>query len=325
VSNFDIEELERQLAGSGEAGSGPDLTTIRRLGRRRSRVRTAALGGVSLLAVGALGTGVVALHGPGDDGPGVASDLGTPRTELTPLAARALAEIPGAVRLSPGEVSIPAPAAAPEMSSTRAHVLGTPVRLPEHEYYGVTMWSPSHFPDWLYDGTADLEQAEKSGGGYPVGTTDLTGVEVDLGPAYLGCVDAVGRSDFPSGVACAPALLTRDGDTWRYEWGMGTDDFLEPGSAMEVFTFGGHEDGQDTTIGIAGLDGTDVARAEFVSTDGARVEGTVEAGTLVPGDSMFFAEVPGELARVIAYDDAGNVVEDHQVASCSTPVECEVR
>jgi len=35
--------------------------------------------------------------------------------------------------------------------------------------------------------------------------------------------------------------------------------------------------------------------------------------------------VPGELAKVIAYDADGNVIEDHPLRACDGPTDCEVR
>lgn len=40
---------------------------------------------------------------------------------------------------------------------------------------------------------------------------------------------------------------------------------------------------------------------------------------------MFWAEIPGDLATVVAYDASGAVVENHPVQPCDTPVDCEVR
>jgi hypothetical protein len=40
---------------------------------------------------------------------------------------------------------------------------------------------------------------------------------------------------------------------------------------------------------------------------------------------MMSARVPGELAKVVAYDADGEVIEDHPLAPCDDPVECEVR
>jgi hypothetical protein len=106
---------------------------------------------------------------------------------------------------------------------------------------------------------------------------------------------------------------------------MGTEDFLRPGAGMEVFLSDDYSTGRPSTLAIAGLDGTDVATVDFVSTTGAVVEGRVESGTVVPGDSLFHANVPGQLARVVARDAAGEVIEDHPLRACDDPVDCEVR
>ena len=46
---------------------------------------------------------------------------------------------------------------------------------------------------------------------------------------------------------------------------------------------------------------------------------------LVEGASMMSARVPGDLAKVVAYDASGEVIEDHPLNQCDSPVECEVR
>ncbi len=49
------------------------------------------------------------------------------------------------------------------------------------------------------------------------------------------------------------------------------------------------------------------------------------SGTVSSGDTIMWADVRGELARVTAYDAAGEVVENHELKPCSDPVDCEVR
>jgi hypothetical protein len=94
---------------------------------------------------------------------------------------------------------------------------------------------------------------------------------------------------------------------------------------MEVFQSPDYSTGSPTNLAIAGMDGTDVARVDFISSDGTVTQGTVLPGTLVEGDTMLFANVPGELASVIAYDADGEVVENHRLRDCDDPVDCEVR
>ncbi|GAA4098972.1 hypothetical protein [Nocardioides kongjuensis] len=329
MSDRTVAELEQLLTGHGPSGPGPDLDLIRRRGRGRRRLRRAGTAG-SVVAGAALVTVVaVAVTGGTEraaDPAGPPKVVASARAGLSDLARRALTEIPGAQQVSPTMVSIPAPGARGLGPDMPAQVHGQAVALPEESYAGVTMFKRKDVPAWLYDGTEALEKDQgDEETGYPVGTTDLTGVGVDLGPQYLGCVTTEGAADPPAGETCHPAVVTRQGDAWAYQWGMGTERFLEPGAPMEVFTTRASVDGADGTLGIAGLDGTDVARAVFIGTDGTRVEGTVLAGTLVPGESMFYGEVAGPLARVIAYDAAGEVIEDHPLRECKDPVDCEVR
>lgn len=329
MSERSVTELEQLLTGTGPSGPGPDLDLIRRRGRGRRRLRQVSAAGSALVGATLVAVVAVAVTGGTEQAADPAVSPTTPPAGpagLSDLARRALAEIPGARQVSPTMVSIPASGRRSFDAGLGAQIHGEAVALPEDAYAGVTTYKRKDVPAWLYDGTEAVERAQDDEDtGYPVGTTDLTGIGVDLGPQYLGCVTTEGSDDLPAGETCYPAVVTRQGDTWNYEWGMGTDQFLEPGAPMEVFSTRAFVDGVDGTLGIAGLDGTEVARAVFVGTDGTRVEGTVLADTLVPGESMFFGEVPGTLARVIAYDAAGAVIEDHPLRECKDPVDCEVR
>ncbi|MBM7520259.1 hypothetical protein [Nocardioides nitrophenolicus] len=329
MSERDVAELEQLLTGTGASGPGPDLDLIRRRGRSRRRVRR--LGAAGTVVAGATLVTVIAVAATGGSeraaDPAAPTRSAAPTSEgLSELARRALAEIPGAEQVSPSLVAIPAPGSRSLGGDIPVEVHGEAVELPDEAFLGVTLFDRKDLPAWLYDGTEATERAAgDEEDGWETGTTDLTGVAVDAGPRYLGCVTTEGAGELPEGVTCYPAMLTRQGDSWNYEWGMGTERFLQRGAPMEVFTTESDADGVPGTLAIAGLDGTDVARAVFVGTDGAQVEGTVLAGTLVPGESMFFGEVAGPLARVIAYDASGEVIEDHPLRDCDDPVDCEVR
>lgn len=329
-----IEELEHSLHAGDTAGpalGAPDLELIRRLGRRRRRGRrlVAAAGGV--LAAAIVAAMVPTVTGPGDpggEGAPAATQVGehaAPQT-MHPLAARALREVPGAVRVSPTQVVIPGPDVPEEPGiAVDDRIVGTPVALPAHVYSGVTMFPRSAFPAWLHDGVADYEETELAGpdGSHPVGSTDI-GILVDKGVAGLGCT-AWHESEPHDNANCAPTVMTRVAGQRYLEWSMGTEDFLTPGARMEVFLADDFSTGRPSTLAIAGIDGTRAARVEFVTTTGEVVEGTVESGTITEGDSLFHANVPGELATVIAYDTAGEVLEDHEILPCSNPEDCEVR
>lgn len=319
-----IQELEDELhAGDREVLDGNTLAAIRRRGGRRRTARRALTGAGAAALVAVVGL-TLALTGPFGDRPGdapVAQD--PPPKGLSPLAKRALAEIPGAVQVSKSQVVLPDPGVtsdywAVDDDDRPMRVLGDPVLLDAKTYQGVTMYPERAWPAWLFDGTLDYEQSQKDeDGGYPVGSTG-TGILVESGDAVLACVSWKKNM-------CGPALMTRTSDgKLHYDWGMGTEEFLKPGSDMEVFLTGDYSTGSSGTLAFAGLPGTDVARVEFVTTSGQVVTGEVST-TLVEGASIMWARVPGELAEVIAYDADGKVIEDHPLRDCDDPVDCEVR
>jgi hypothetical protein len=78
-------------------------------------------------------------------------------------------------------------------------------------------------------------------------------------------------------------------------------------------------------VWIGGTYGTDVASVDLVTTDGTTVSATVASGTLVPGNTMFWGTVDGELAQAVTRDVEGNVLEQHELKPCSGGVSCEVR
>ena len=319
MSTRTIEQLERELHdGEGTPLGRPDLAAIREAGLRRRRL--SALGAATgvVVATVVLGLVVSSLTGAGSDRAREPEPAGHPH-QLSELAQRALDEVPGATQVSDWQVVLPAPDGALRDwgLDDPVRLAGAPVDTGAHHYSGVTAYRRADFPHWLYDGIQHIEQTDLAGedGSYPVGSTDL-GILVDDGPAYLGCVGTAAR--------CGPALLTRAGD-WVYEWGMGTDDFLKPGSSMEVFLSDDYSTGAPGQLVLAGLPGTDVARVELVTVDGTRTEGHVESGTVVPDQTMMWGTVTGDLAAVIAYDAGGDVIEDHELKPCTDPVDCEVR
>jgi hypothetical protein len=246
-----------------------------------------------------------------------------PPKEMSALASRALAEIPGAVQVSSWQVVIPLPAGAgaDELGVDgvpRHDVEAGPIDIGTRWYTGVTTFGRQGFPAWLYDGVADYEQHVLGDeDGYPVGSTDI-GVIVDGGPLRLACTST---GDHP----CAPSMLSGEDGDLVHQWGMGTDDFLLPGSDLELFHTPTYTTGSPRTVWIGGADGVDVASVDLVTTDGETVTATVAAGTLVPGETMFWGTVEGELAKAVTRDAEGHVIEEHDVKPCSDPVECEVR
>lgn len=332
------DDLERELRGADRhLAGGPDLDLIRRHGRRRRQARTALVAGGGLLATAVLAGVGVSLAGLGGDDDGregapasVTLQENKVPTTMHPLAARALREIPGAVQVSPTQVVIPGPGVAEEFEEAigegeRPPLVGTPVPLPGHVYAGITLFPAGSFPDWLHEGVDAFEETElaQEDGSRPVGSTDI-GILVDVGVGQLGCT--VWHSSEPhANASCSPAVMHQLKDKRYLNWSMGTDSFLTPTAPMEVFLSEDYSTGRRTTLAIAGIDGTDVARVEFVPTSGAPVAGTVQSGTITQGDSFFYANVPGTLWKVVAYAADGTVIEDHPLSDCDDPVDCEVR
>lgn len=320
MSTRTLQELEHELhRDEYDMVMQPDLEAIRAAGVRRRYLTAAGMGAALLATTVAVGLVLGLTLGGGigravDDVP-----VATQPHELSPLAERVLDEVPGAVQVSDWQVVLPAPAgAAHQWPETDMAVAGTPVDTGARHYAGVTSYRAGAFPDWLHRGVAKIERTDLASddGSHPVGSTDM-GILVDAGAAYLGCV---GSDD-----SCTPALLTRDAGGWSYQWGMGTEDFLRPGSDMEVFLSDDYSTGAPGELVFAGLPGTDVARVDLVTTDGTTVPGHVERGSVVPGASMLWGTVVGKLAAVVAYDADGDVIEDHELKPCSNPVDCEVR
>ena len=324
MNDQSIKELQDALhASDGELLDSGTLAAIRRRGGRRRTARRALAGVGTAVVVGAVGltlalTGMV---GGGSDDPPVANDdvQETPK-DLSPLAQRALAEIPGAVQVSEWQVVLPAPDATSDYwmgddvgeGEGRQRVVGQPVPLDAKTYLGVTMFPAHAWPAWLHQGVLDDEQAQGT-----VGSTD-NGILVEAGDAVLACASLKHNP-------CGPALMTRTFDgKLHYNWGMGSERFLKPGSDMEVFITEDYSTGSAGTLAFAGLRGTDVARVEFVTTAGEVVGGRVDT-TLVEGASMMSARVPGELAKVVAYDASGDVIENHRLKPCDNDIDCEVR
>jgi len=324
MNDRSIKELQDALhASDGEMLDSGTLAAIRRSGARRRTTARVLTGVGTSVVVGAVAltlalTGTV---GGGSDEPPVANDVQETPKELSPLAQRALAEVPGAVQVSEWQVVLPAPDAKSDYwvgaGQRDMRVVGE-VPLDAKTYQGVTMFPAEAWPAWLYQGVLDFEQSQKDDeGGYPVGSTD-NGILVESGDAVLACASWKHNP-------CGPALMTRTLDgKLHYDWGMGTDVFLTPGSDMEVFKTADYSTGSPGELAFAGLPGTDVAEVEFVTTTGEVVEGRVDT-TLVEGASMMSARVPGDLAKVVAYDASGDVIEDHPLKPCDNDVDCEVR
>ena len=312
-------ELERSLHSPPEPFAGPDLGTIRASGRRRRRLRRVVTGSTTLAVVGVTaGLAWTLAWDGGTTGDGVAVDVLPTPTSLSPLAKRALREVPGATKVSAYQVVLPDPGVPTDMDEPidPDRIRTEPIEVGAHAYTGVTLWPRGTFPKWLRGGIEEVEKAAGDASGYPVGSL-AEGIAVDQGPLALTCLSWEGDT-------CGPTLIHRTGTEWYLDWGMGSDDFLDEGASMEVFSSENFSSGGATTLWIAGIDG-EVARADFVQTDGSVLEEPAVYDRVTSGDSFMWADVPGNLAKVVAYDADGDVIEDHSLKPCDSPVECEVR
>lgn len=310
------EDLQRDSGGSLDPRR---LAEVKRRGARRRRTRRALIAVVATIAVG----GPAALLAPGGDDRGgerstVARDVAARPAGLSDLQKRVLRDVPGAERISAWQVAIPEPPGATdgmEGMSDDIEVQGETFDTGVISYTGVTMYERADFPGWLYDAVLAMEEDAGDSNGQPVGSTDM-GIAVVDGTLELACVSF-------QGAECRPAVIRNEGGQRHYEWGFGTDDFLEPGTGMEVFA--GNAGAEDApSLAVAGLPDDSVTRVEFVNTAGTMVKGEVDH-TMAPGSSIMWASVPGALARVIAYDSSGAVVDDHSLRACAGGVDCEVR
>jgi hypothetical protein len=148
-------------------------------------------------------------------------------------------------------------------------------------------------------------------------------VVVDAGPVWLGCQ---GKKHAPAGAVCHPVVLAKATDgSFYYLYGLGTEHFLQPGADMELFSDDDFSDHSWSGTLIGGFHGTSTARVLVDLTNGSQVEADFSAGELSPGNTLFWARVPSQIARVRVFDRAGKLIAEHALRSCNDPVDCEVR
>jgi hypothetical protein len=301
-----LDELTRSLhAASPDAGT-VDPVQIRRRGRSlRTRRRAAA--GAAVLSVAGVTAGAVTLldlDGDTSGSPGVAS---AGAATINHYEQRVLDQVPGSYAVG-GVVVVPNPLDPDSDMNTR--FASDQVRSEVRPLGFKAFTSPGYLAT-----TTDFPQFMQ--GNLPK-DTQVVGVD---GMASIGCV-AWNRDD----PGCSPAVLVGDAATgWFYLYGFGTDHFLQPGSEMEVFLDETYERGGPGQSVIGGFDGTDATRVELTLVDGSKVAATLDSGGISKGDTLFWAETPVEVAKVVAYDADGGVVASHDIRECSDPVDCEVR
>lgn len=303
----------------------PNLVELTRQGRRRRRRRTAAIVGVTF-AVATVGFGATwAMVSDGDHLAGSvgadssldATDVPSPAVtaDRQQLLTQVDAEVPGAQRIGDSTIVVPAPKAVVEADdgSPATNAL-TPIGT--RSYLPIAWSSEDAWPSWLYKSSAAVEENASNG--------QVPPVLMDMGPQYLTCLKLTDSATASAGCRGAVALVHKAGEEAVVEVTLGTKAFLKPGQGMEVFTLGTIDNGAAAWLILAGLSG-DVAKVEFVDADGNRTAGQVDRGSVAPGASLMWATMPTIPRKVTAYDVGGNVLEDHELVSCESAVECEVR
>ncbi len=305
-----IEVMQR--GDTAQPAAGPDLDAVRSQGRAiRRRRRTAVGAGVAGLGVAA--SALVALTVDG----GPAGRRAVPRgrrarrrTRPSPAGSSTRwTPCPGSYAVA-GTVVVPGPLDTADdvanMRFARGRLAGDPVALGWHGYTDPGyVASTVTYPD-IIERRQMLDDREGKD------------VVADNGPVSLGCLS---EGTGP----CSPAVLVPgDGEDWFYLYGLGTDDFLAPGSDMELFIDDLYGRSGATSSIIGGFDGV-ARRIELTLVDGTVQAASIDAGVMSAGDTLFWAETPVEVARVTAYDSDGEVVEERSVRDCDGGVDCEVR
>ena len=250
--------------------------------------------------------GVWMVLGPGGDSVTVRSAGQDHQvTGLTAYERKALADVPGSYAVD-GTVVLP------DVADPRAdfgatlvpkRIIGTPVELGFHGVVG-PMYLASQRTEEAYQDNA------------PKGSQVL----IDPGPLWIGC------PVLTRGAGCEPNVLVKDMDgRFIRLYGFGTDDFLKPGAEMELFTDDDYSDRKWSRTLIGGFHGAETARVLVELTDGSQVEAQLDVDGMSPGNTLFWAKLPREIAWARAYDGDGKLIEEHRLRACKNDVDCEVR
>jgi hypothetical protein len=298
---MEIDQLTRAMQAGEQVSNGtvPDLDSLRTGGRRLRRNRRLLAGAVAALVAGVVAAGVLATSARLDraEEP-VGPDHGP---ALSTYEKRVLRELPGSYAVG-GTIIVPGPIDPDHVQNLAYEVSGFTGRLAPLGWHGLSsfpVYSTVRYPDFM------LRPAPED-----------TQLYVDVGPLRIGCLQR-------SAPHCDLVLVVGERHSgWLSFETLGTDEFLTPGSEMELFP-GGTFDGRvhrPTVIG--GFRGTRATEVELTLKDGTRVPATVDSGRVSPGDTIFWARTESPPVRATAYDAAGALVEDHKVTPCDDPVDC---
>ena len=294
-----------QEGAAAQRVDAPDLGVIRRGGGRIRRRRRAGLGAAALAVVGVVG-GVPLLTGHLGSQDSTAIEPSAPDHQVTGLSSyekRVLAQVPGSFEVD-GTVVVPSTPATSVHEQLGPDRLGQPIRaLGFHAYAGGALLDAG-LPAFMQHRNPPKDSQ----------------VVADEGEASIGCVTF---AEAPQ--ACQVSVMGQEAGHTYYLYGLGTGRFLDPGAEMEVFTDDDYTGRTWHASVIGGFDGTTATRVVITMVNGETADATVDSGQISAGDTLFWASLPAEAAGVTAYDADGQVVAEHQVRSCHSPVDCEVR
>jgi len=299
-----LDELTRAMrAGDAPGVFEPvDVAVIRAKGLRRRRTQRGVVAGAAAASVGAVLAGLSALGG-GGVGHAFPQYVDSPQEHpLTSVQRKAL-KVNGAYSVG-GTVVVPAPVK-PDTPVGGIDPVAPPSRVASLGFHGFTadgfLNTSATYPKFLQDGLPS------------------DGLVADNGPAWLACRRTTAAD-------CQVEVLVGGPDTgWHLLKPLGDARFLQRGADMEVFLNRVYLDHQARQSVIGGFDGTAAFRVGLTLADGSMVGATIDSNNVSPGDTLFWAVVDQPVAKVTAYDAAGNVVLEHTIRSCSDGIDCAVR
>lgn len=298
---MELDQLTRAMRDAERVteGTGPDLELLRAGGRRLRRNRRLLAAGVAALVAGVVTAGVLATSARLDR---AEKPVGPDhRPALSTYEKRVLREVPGSYAVG-GTVVVPGPIDPEHVQNLGFEVSGFTGRLAPLGWHGLSefpMYSTVRYPDFM------LRPA-------PEGTQ----MYADMGPMRIGCLQ---RSE----PHCDLVLVVGERRTGWFSFAtVGTDEFLTPGSQMELFPGGSFDGRVHRPTVIGGFRGTRATDVELTLEDGSRVSATVDSGLVSPGDTIFWARTQSPPVRATAYDAAGRLVDDHERTPCDDPLDC---
>ena len=303
--------IKAMLEGeNADAAPALDLGHVRALGRRRRRNRRIAVWAAAvLIAVAVALVTIPGLVNRVDNHPSPVHPNGL--TSLNSYERRVLAEAPGAYAVH-GEVVVrtpPDPAANVFIASKVQRFAGRVAPLGWHG-----MWDLNDGP---LSTTAELPDFMRKDSPPPL--PDHTQVWEDTGPLWIACLPR------PDGPCVTETLFGNRSTGWYNGDRVGDDNFLRPGTPIEVRPSRTLENHRNQSTLIGGMHGTTTTRVVLTLQDGSTTEATIDRGRIAKGATLFWALTGSQTVRVTAYDATGNLVEDHPLSSCDDPVDCQTR